>query len=107
MNYYMVLYSWIHKLGKHFIHIGYYLTLLIKLTGEVMKVLHHWSDNWSIANTNICIYYTLKNIKSSNKNNRFKKSTPTWIDKFELSDGSYTISDIQDCYKNVYDWNTS
>ena len=25
-----------------------------------------------------------------------KKSTPTWNNKFELPDGSYSVSDIQD-----------
>ena len=41
------------------------------------------------------IYYTWKNIKSSYINNKFKISAPTWNDKFELPDGSYTVSDIQ------------
>ena len=34
-------------------------------------------------------------MKSSCNNNKFKKSAPTWNDKFELPDGSYLISDIQ------------
>ena len=49
-----------------------------------------------IALSNLSIYYTCKNIKSSYNNNKFKVSTPTWNDEFELSDGSYSISDIQD-----------
>ena len=40
-----------------------------------------------IALLNFSIYYTWKNIKSSYSNNNFKISTPTWNDKFELSDG--------------------
>ena len=36
-----------------------------------------------------------KNIKSSYNNNKFKISVPTWNDKFELPDGSYSILDIQ------------
>ena len=28
------------------------------------------------------------------KNNKFKISTPTWSEEFELPDGSYSISDI-------------
>ena len=32
----------------------------------------------------------------SHKNNKFKISTSTWNDKFELPDGSYSLSDIQD-----------
>ena len=39
-----------------------------------------------------------KNIKSSYKNNEFKISAPTWNDEFELQDGSYSISDIQEYF---------
>ena len=45
-----------------------------------------------IALSNLRIYYTWKNIKSSYNNNKFKKSAPTWNDKFELSDGSNSVS---------------
>ena len=45
---------------------------------------------------NLSIYYTWKNIKSTYANNKFKTSAPTWNDKFDFSDGSYSISDIQD-----------
>ena len=48
-----------------------------------------------IALSNLRIYYTWKNIKSSYNNNKFKISAPTWIDEFELLDGSYSVSDIQ------------
>ena len=46
------------------------------------------------ALSNLSIYYTWKNIKSSYNNNKFKISAPTWNDKFELPDGSYSVSDI-------------
>ena len=36
-----------------------------------------------------------KNIKSSYNNNKFKISASSWSDGFELPDGSYSISDIQ------------
>ena len=49
----------------------------------------------SIALSNLSIYYTWKNIKSSYNNNRFKILAPTWNDKFELPEGSYSVSDIQ------------
>ena len=49
----------------------------------------------SVSLSNLSIYYTWKNIKSSYKNNKFKISAPTWSDEFELPDGSYSISDIQ------------
>ena len=48
----------------------------------------------SVALSNLSIYYTRKNIKSSYKNNKFKISAPTWSDEFELPHGSYSISDI-------------
>ena len=48
-----------------------------------------------IALSNLSIYYTWKNIKSSYNNNKFEISAPTWNDKFELPDGSYSVSDIQ------------
>ena len=48
----------------------------------------------SIALSNLSIYYTWKNIKSSYSNNNFKISAPAWDDKFELPDGPYSVSDI-------------
>ena len=55
----------------------------------------------SVALSNLSIYYTWKNIKISYNNNKFKISAPTWSDEFELSDGSYSISDIQDYFENI------
>ena len=52
------------------------------------------------ALSNLSIYYTWKNIKSS-YNNKFKISAPTWNDKFELPDGSYSVSDIQDYFEYI------
>ena len=54
-----------------------------------------------IALSNLSIYYTWKNIKSSYNNNKFKISAPTWNDKFELPDGSYSVSDIQDYFEYI------
>ena len=48
-----------------------------------------------IALSNRSIYHTCKNIKSSYNNNKFRISAPTWNNKFELPDGSYSVSDIQ------------
>ena len=55
----------------------------------------------SIALSSLSIYYTWKNIKSSYNNNTFKISAPTWSGKFELPDGSYLISDIQDYFEYI------
>ena len=48
----------------------------------------------SIALSNLSIYYTRKNMKSLYNNNKFRISAPTWNDKFELLDESYSASDI-------------
>ena len=53
-----------------------------------------------IALSNLSIYYTWRNIKSP-YNNKFKISAPTWNDKFELPDRSYSISDIQDYFEYI------
>ena len=53
-----------------------------------------------IALSNLSIYYTWRNIKSP-YNNKFKISVPTWNDKFELPDRSYSISDIQDYFEYI------
>ena len=55
----------------------------------------------SIALSNLSIYYTWKNIKSSYNNNKFKMSASTLNDKFELPDGSYSISNIQDYFEYI------
>ena len=65
--------------------------LILKLTDKLdlrisEKVIALW---------NLSIYYTWKNIKSAYNNNKFKISAPTWNDKFELPDGSNSVSDIQ------------
>ena len=57
------------------------------------------SKNMALAN--LSIYYTWKNIKSAYNNNKFKISAPTWNDTFDLPDGSYSISDIQDYFEFI------
>ena len=55
----------------------------------------------SISLSNLSIYYTWKNIKSSYNNNKLKISAPTWNDKFELPHGLYSVSDIQDYFEYI------
>ena len=43
----------------------------------------------------------MENIKSPYSNNKFKISAPTWNDGFDLPDGSYSISDIQDYFEFI------
>ena len=59
------------------------------------------NPNKNMALANLSIYYTWKNIKSKCNNNTFKISAPTWNDTFDLPDGSYSIADIQDCFKFI------
>ena len=55
----------------------------------------------TIALSNLSIYYTWRSTRSSYNNNKFKISAPTWNDKFELHDGLYSVSDIQDYFEYV------
>ena len=63
--------------------------LILKLTDKLD--LRRGKKN--IALSNLSIYYTWKNIKTSYNNNKFKISAPTSNDNFELPDGSYSVSD--------------
>ena len=60
-------------------------TLILKLTNN----LDFRIGKNVIVLSNLSIYYTWKNIKSSYNNNKFKISAPTWND--ELPDGSYSV----------------
>ena len=51
--------------------------------------------------SSLSIYYTWKNVKSSYNNNKIKISKPRWNGKFELPDGSYSISNIQGCFEYI------
>ena len=55
-----------------------------------------------MALANLSIYQTCENIKSAYNNNKLKISTPAWNHEFSLSDGSYSTSDIQDYFKNIF-----
>ena len=54
-----------------------------------------------VALSDLSIYYTWRNIKSSYNNNKFKISAPTWNAEFESPDGSYSVSDIQDYFEYI------
>ena len=64
--------------------------LILKLTNKLdLRIAEK-----IIALSNLSVYYKWKNIKSSYNNNKFKLSASIWSDKFELPDGSYSLSDI-------------
>ena len=71
--------------------------LLLNLSYEINVKI----SNKYVALSNIRIYYTWKNIKKSYNNNKYKISAPTWNRKFELPDGSYSISDIKDYFRYI------
>ena len=71
--------------------------LILKLTDK----LDLRRGEKSIALSNLSIYYTWENIKSTYNNNKFKISAPTWNDKFELPDDLYSVSDIQDYFEFI------
>ena len=70
---------------------------ILKLTDK----LDLRTGNKNIALSNLSIYYTWKNTKNSYNNNKFKTSAPTWNDEFELPNGSYSVSDIQDNFEYI------
>ena len=71
--------------------------LALKLTNKLDLRL----DNKVIGISNLSIYYTWKNIKDTYNNNKFKISAPTWNEEVKLSDGSYSVSDIQDYFEYI------
>ena len=74
-----------------------YHVLVLKLTNK----LDLRRGQKTVALSNLSIYYTWKNIKSSYNNNKFEISAPTWGEEFELPDGSYSVSDIQDYFEYI------
>ena len=64
-----------------------YHVLVLKLTNK----LDLRRGQKTVALSNLSIYYTWKNVKSSYNNNKFKISVSTWSEEFELPDGSYSV----------------
>ena len=65
--------------------------LILKLTNKLDLRI----GEKTIALSNLSIYYKRRNTKSSYNSNKVKISAPTWNEKLELPDGSYSVSDIQ------------
>ena len=49
-----------------------------------------------MALLNLSICYTWKNIRKQYRNNKLQTRAPAWNNKFELPNGPYSVSDIQD-----------
>ena len=71
------------------------------LTLKISDKLDLRKGEKNVALSNLSFYYTRKNIKSLYNNSKSKISPPTWNDKFELPDGSYSVSDIQDYFEYI------
>ena len=72
-------------------------------TNEPNRFKYDLIDKLDLKNPNknkplgsLSIYYTWKNVKSTYNDNKFKISAPTWNETFDLPDGSYNTSEIQD-----------
>ena len=72
-------------------------------TSETNRFKHNLIDKFDLKNpnknlalANLSTYYIWKNVKSVYNNNKFRISAPTWNETFDLPDGSYNISEIQD-----------
>ena len=74
-----------------------YHVLVLKLTDK----LDLRRGQETVALSNLRIYYTWKNVKSSYNNNKFKISALTWSEEFKLPDGSYSVSYIQDYFEYI------
>ena len=77
-------------------------------TKHSKKFIYNFTDklnlknpNKNIALANLIIYYTWKNVKSDYNNNKFKISTPTWNDTFDVPDGSYSIAALQNYFEYI------
>ena len=70
-----------------------------KFRSKLADKLNLKDPNKNLASANLSIYYTWNSIKSAYNNNKFRISLPTWNDEFDLPDGSYSISYIQDYFE--------
>ena len=57
--------------------------------------------NKNIALGNFSTYYTWKNIKSAYSNKNFEIYAPSQNDIFDLTDGPFSIADIQDYFQFI------
>ena len=85
-----------------------FMNSLNSKTNESNQFIYQFTDKLNLKNPSknmalakLSIYYTCKNIKSQYNNNKFKISAPTWNDTFDLTNGSYLISNIQDYFEYI------
>ena len=78
-------------------------------TSDPHRLLHNLLYNINlkrndkyVALSRLKIHYTWTNIKKSYKNNKFKRSAPTWNEQFELPDETYSVSDVQVYFEYIF-----
>ena len=54
-----------------------------------------------ISLANLSIYYTWKNVTKKHNNGKFKITAPSWSEEFELPEGSYNVSDINEYFQFI------
>ena len=59
------------------------------------------SDPHRQPHRQICEFTMHVKIKKTYKNNKFRISTRTWNEEFQLPDGSYSVSDMQDYFEYI------
>ena len=74
---------------------------LYRLLLNLLDKINLKRSNKYLALSNLRIYYAWKNIKKLYKNNEFKILAPTWNQDFQLPDGSYSVSDIEDYFEYI------
>ena len=63
-------------------------------TNESKKLFHEFNDKFNLKNPS-------KRIKPACNNNKFEISASTWNYEFDLPDGLYFITDIQDYFEYI------
>ena len=71
------------------------------LLNPLDKINVKGSDKY-VASSNLSIYYTWKNTKKSDKNNKSKISALTWNGEFQLPDESYSVTVTDDSSIRIY-----
>ena len=72
-----------------------------RLKLDLTDKLNFKNPKKNMALANLSIYYTWRNIKTEQNNNKLKISAPTWNETFDLPDGSYSIADMLDYFEFI------
>ena len=73
-------------------------------TSDPHRLLLNLLNEINVNRSDMLLFQTLAftiHGKISYKNNTFKIWAPTWNEEFELTDASYSVSDIQDYFEYI------